>query len=213
MAFQERRRISAPLKSAQRSLTMGRGRSPDTIVAMKKIAFVVFVVVAMFVIAFAQQTRPAADPAPPRLTFAFELRARVGNPVEVGQVLHGRRRIVPIEGGTIKGPLLNGTIPPGGADWQTIQPDGFTELDTRYTIKTDKDELVYVQNGGIRTAAPDVMQKLLAGQTVDPKLVYFRTQPKFETSAPALQWLSKSLFVGTGERYPNEVVIRFFKVE
>jgi hypothetical protein len=38
------------------------------------------------------------------------------------------------------------------------------------------------------------MQKLLAGQTVDPKLVYFRTQPKFE-------------------RYPNEVVIRFFKVE
>ena len=213
MAFQERRRISAPLKSAQRSLTMGRGRSPDTIVAMKKIAFVVFVVVAMFVIAFAQQTRPAADPAPPRLTFAFELRARVGNPVEVGQVLHGRRRIVPIEGGTIKGPLLNGTIPPGGADWQTIQPDGFTELDTRYTIKTDKDELVYVQNGGIRTAAPDVMQKLLAGQTVDPKLVYFRTQPKFETSAPALQWLSKSLFIGTGERYPNEVVIRFFKVE
>ena len=213
MAFQERRRISAPLKSAQRSLTMGRGRSPDTIVAMKKIAFVVFVVVAMFVIAFAQQTRPAADPAPPRLTFAFELRARVGNPVEVGQVLHGRRRIVPIEGGTIKGPLLNGTIPPGGADWQTIQPDGFTELDTRYTIKTDKDELVYVQNGGIRTAAPDVMQKLLAGQTVDPQLVYFRTQPKFETSAPALQWLSKSLFIGTGERYPNEVVIRFFKVE
>ena len=57
------------------------------------------------------------------------------------------------------------------------------------------------------------MQKLLAGQTVDPKLVYFRTQPKFETSAPALQWLAKSLFIGTGERYPNEVVIRFFKVE
>ena len=180
---------------------------------MKKITFVVFVVVAMFVIASAQQTRPAADPAPPRLTFAFELRARVGNPVEVGQVTHGRRRIVPIEGGTIKGPLLNGTIPAGGADWQTIQPDGFTELDTRYPIKTDKDELVYVQNGGIRTAAPDVMQKLLAGQTVDPKLVYFRTQPKFETSAPALQWLAKSLFIGTGERYPNEVVIRFFKVE
>jgi hypothetical protein len=57
------------------------------------------------------------------------------------------------------------------------------------------------------------MQKLLAGQAVDPKLVYFRTQPKFETAAPNLQWLTKSLFVGVGERYPNEVVIRFFKVE
>ena len=160
-----------------------------------------------------QQSSPAAPPAPPRLTFAFELRARVGNPIEVGQVTHGRRRIVPIEGGTVKGPQLNGTVPAGGADWQTIQADGFTELDTRYTIQTDKKELIYVQNAGIRTAAPDVMQKLLAGQTVDPSLVYFRTQPKFETSAASLQWLTKSLFIGVGERYPNEVVIRFFKVE
>ena len=152
-------------------------------------------------------------PTPPRLTFAFELRAKVGAPVEVGQVTHGRRRIVPIEGGTIKGPLLNGTVTDGGADWQVIQQDGFTELDTRYTIKTEQGALVYVQNPGIRTAPPDVMQKLLAGQVVDPKLVYFRTQPKFETGAPELQWLAKSLFVGVGERYPTEVVIKFFKVE
>jgi len=90
---------------------------------------------------------------------------------------------------------------------------GFTERDTRYAIKTEQGQLVYVQNPGIRTAPPDVMQKLLAGQAVDPKLVYFRTQPKFETAAPELQWLAKSLFVGVGERYPTEVVIKFFKVE
>jgi hypothetical protein len=161
----------------------------------------------------AQESISAGELAPPRLIFAFELRARVGSPVEVGQVAHGRRRIVPIEGGTIKGPLLNGAVTTGGADWQVIQADGFTELDTRYTIQTDKGDLVYVQNPGIRTAAPDIMQKLLAGQVVDPKLVYFRTQPKFETAAADLQWLAKSLFVGVGERYPNEVVIRFFKVE
>ena len=170
-------------------------------------------IVALSLAAPPRQSAPAAEPAAPRLTFAFELRARVGNPIEVGQVRQGRRRIVPIEGGTIKGPLLNGTVTAGGADWQVIQTDGFTELDTRYTIQTDKGELVYVQNPGIRTAAPDIMQKLLAGQIVDPKLVYFRTQPKFETAAPGLQWLTKSLFVGSGERYPNEVVIRFYKVE
>ena len=38
-------------------------------------------------------------------------------------------------------------------------------------IRTEQGALVYVQNPGIRTAAPDVMQKLLAGQAVDPKLV------------------------------------------
>lgn len=187
---------------------------------MNRTTFAGFIVACMFAgvvfrseVLFSQESRTGGEPAPPRLTFAFELRARVGNPVEIGQVEHGRRRIVPIEGGTIKGPLLNGTIPVGGADWQVIQPDGFTELDTRYTIRTDKGQLVYVQNAGIRTAAPDVMQKLLAGEVVDPKLVYFRTQPKFETSAAELQWLAKSVFVGVGERYPNEVVIRFFKVE
>ena len=155
----------------------------------------------------------SAEPTPPRLTFAFELRARVAAPIEVGQVTHGRRRIIAIEDGTVKGPMLNGIVPAGGADWQIIQPDGFTELDTRYTIKTDKGEVVYVQNPGVRTAPPDVMKRLLAGEIVDPKLVYFRTQPRFETSAPNLQWMTKSLFVGVGERAPSEVVIRFFKVE
>src|SRR6185503_16578776 len=123
---------------------------------------VAFTLMAVMSGASAQEPRPTVPPSPPRLTFAFELRAKVGNPVEVGQVAHGRRRIVPIDGGTIRGPLLNGTVTPGGADWQVIQADGFTELDTRYTIRTEKGELVYVQNRGVRTAAPDVMQQLLA---------------------------------------------------
>jgi len=154
-----------------------------------------------------------SDAAAPALVFAFELRAQVGPPTEIGQVPHGRRRIVPILGGTVKGPQLNATVLPGGADWQLIQPDGFTELDTRYTLETDKGQRVYVQNAGIRHAAPDVMQKLLAGEIVDPKLVYFRTVPKFETSVPELQWLARSVFVGIGERFPTEVVVRFYRLE
>jgi hypothetical protein len=161
----------------------------------------------------AQSTGGAAAPAPPGLVFAFELRAVVGAPVEIGQVPHGRRRIVPILGGTVQGPMLRAKVVPGGADWQLIQPDGFSELDTRYTLETDRGELVYVQNAGIRHAAPEVMQKLLAGEIVDPKLVYFRTVPKFETSVPELQWLARSVFVGIGERFPNEVVVRFYRLE
>ena len=64
---------------------------------------------------------------------------------------------------------------PGGADWQIIRADGFSELDTRYTLETDKGQLIYVQNAGMRHAAPAVMEKLLKGETVDPTLVYFRT--------------------------------------
>jgi hypothetical protein len=37
--------------------------------------------------------------------------------------------------------------------------------------------------------------------------------PKFETSVPELQWLTRSIFVGVGERFPNEVVVRFYRLE
>ena len=156
---------------------------------------------------------PTAKPSPPRLTLAFEIRAQVGTPVEVGDVAHGRRRIIQILGGTFSGTDLKGKILPGGADWQIVHEDGLTELDTRYTLETDKGELIYVQNAGVRHAAPDVIKKLLAGQAVDPSLVYFRTTPTFETSAKRLQHLTRSIYVGIGERYPTEVVVRFWKVE
>jgi hypothetical protein len=158
------------------------------------------------------QEGPRQPPAP-GLVFAFEARVEVGAPLEVGQLPRGMRRIVPILRGTFEGPGIKGNVMPGGADWQIIGADGFSELDTRYSLETDTKRIIYVQNAGIRHAAPDVMQRLLRGETVDPKLVYFRTVPKFETSAPELQWLTRSVFVGTGERYPNEVVIRFWRVE
>ncbi len=157
---------------------------------------------------------PVAPPPAPALVFAFELRATVADPVVIGQVPHGLRRIVAITGGTVRGPSMSGVVVPNsGADWQMIQPDGFSELDTRYTLKTDKGELVYVQNVGIRHAPPEVMQQLNAGKVVDPKLVYFRTVPKFETTAPDLKWLTRSVFVGVGERSPNEVIVRFYRLE
>ena len=155
----------------------------------------------------------AQQPVTPKLTFAFEVRATVGAPMEVGQVAQGRRRIVAITGGTFEGPGLRGKVMNGGADWQIIRADGFTELDTRYTLETDKGQIIYVQNPGMRHAAPDVMKRLLAGEVVDPATVYFRTVPRFETASPDLQWLTRAVFVGLGERYPNDVRIRFYRLE
>ena len=57
------------------------------------------------------------------------------------------------------------------------------------------------------------MEKLLAGEAVDPGLIYFRTCRTFETAAPQLEWLTRSIFIGAGERYPSEVVVRFWRVE
>jgi Protein of unknown function (DUF3237) len=151
--------------------------------------------------------------APPRLTFTMELRVGVDRPIEVGAVPGGRRRIVPIRGGTFEGPALRGTVLDGGADWQIVRDDGVTELDTRYTLRTEGGQLIYIQNAGVRHAAPDVLARLLGGEEVDPALVYFRTVPAFETASPDLQWLTRAIFVGDGERHPDLVVVRVWKVD
>jgi len=150
--------------------------------------------------------------AAPALEFAFEIRAEVADPVVVGELQTGTRRIVEITGGTFEGPALRGRILPGGADWQLIRADGFTSADARYTLETDDGHLVYVSNVGMRHADADTMQRLNSGQPVDPERVYFRTVPTFETGAPHLDWLMRSLFVGVGERQPNGVTIRFWRV-
>jgi uncharacterized protein DUF3237 len=150
---------------------------------------------------------------PPKLTLAMTLRVQVGAPMELGEVPRGRRRIIPILGGTFEGPNIRGKVLPGGADWQVVRADGLAELDTRYALQTEQGSLIYIQNAGMRHAPPDVTKKLLAGEAVDPAQVYFKTVPAFETSATELQWLTRAIFIGTGERYPTEVVIRVWKVD
>lgn len=163
----------------------------------------------------AQSTASALPPVPPApgLVFAFQARVELGPVMELGAVPRGRRRIIPIVGGTFEGSGVKGRVLNNGADWQIVRPDGFAELDTRYALQSEGGAIVYVQNAGIRHAAPEVLQKLAAGEPVDPALVYFRTVPTFETSAPELQWLTRSIFVGSGERYADHVIIRFWRLE
>lgn len=165
----------------------------------------------------AQVAQPAALPpppsSPPGLVFAFQARVELGPVMELGQVPRGRRRIIPIVGGVFEGPGLKGKVLNNGADWQIVRADGFAELDTRYALETDQGQIIYIQNVGMRHAAPEILQKLAAGEAVDPNVVYFRTVPTFETSAPELQWLTRSIFVGSGERYASHVIVKFWRLQ
>jgi hypothetical protein len=131
---------------------------------------------------------------------------------ELGSTHLGRRRIIPITGGTVDGPRLQGKVLPGGADWQIIRADGTAELEARYTLEAADGSLISVLNRGFRHGPPEVIQKLIAGERVDPAAYYFRCAPTFETAAPAHQWLTRTLVVGTGERHPDSVELRFYAV-
>ena len=98
----------------------------------------------------------------PDLKFFADLSVEVAKPIEVGQTIHGTRRLIPILGGTVNGDGWTARVLPGGADFQLIVTDQMAELDARYALETDAGDVIYVQNHAIRTAAPEVMAKLIA---------------------------------------------------
>lgn len=148
----------------------------------------------------------------PALTFFADLSVQVAKPQEVGRTARGLRRLIPITGGEVVGDGWRARVLPGGADFQLVVSDTLAELDARYTLETDAGDLVYVTNRAIRSAAPEVMAKLVRGETVDASLVYFRCCPSFETVSPALRWINERMFVGTGARHPDRVEMRFFQL-
>jgi len=146
----------------------------------------------------------------PTLDFFADLSVAVDRPQEVGQTLGGLRRVVPILGGEVKGEGWSGRVLPGGADFQIILGQTVAHLDARYIIETDGGDRIFVQNRAVRAAPPEVTAKLMRGEPVDPAQVYFRCSPSFETASRSLAWINERIFVGTGARHPDRVVLRCF---
>jgi hypothetical protein len=155
---------------------------------------------------------PMNDLPTPELKFFADLSVEVDKPQEVGATVHGKRRVIPILGGEAQGQGWSARVLRGGADFQMIVNETLAELDARYVLETDAGDLIFVQNRAVRTASPEVMGRLIRGEKVDPQLVYFRCTPQFETSSKSLAWISEKLFIGTGARHPDKVVMRFFEV-
>ena len=120
--------------------------------------------------------------------------------------------MVPILSGTFEGPEIKGEILPGGIDWQLIRSDKVTEIEAHYVLKTDDGVLIRVINRGFRYGPPEVMQRLAAGELVDPAEYYFRAAPLFEAPSGRYEFLNCALFVCTGERYPDLVVVHVFEI-
>jgi hypothetical protein len=151
----------------------------------------------------------------PTLEPVADLTVYVATPIEAGAVTglnsRGRRRIIPITGGKVIG-QLTGTVLSGGADFQIVVSDTCADLDARYLLQLDSGEHVFVMNRALRRGSVEDIARLVRGEPVDPAAIYFRCAPTFEVSSPALAWLTESLFVGTGARFPDRVEMRFFRV-
>ena len=142
----------------------------------------------------------------------FQIQAEVAEPQVSPGAPYGDRRFIPVTGGTFEGDRLSGKLLAGGADCQLMRADGVADLDVRVTLQTGDGAIIYMKGVGLRHGPPEVMQRITAGEAVDPGEYYFRESALFEAPAGPYEWLNRVLALGTGRRDPARVILDVFEV-
>ena len=143
------------------------------------------------------------------LEFAFQIhidfkeRIRVAGPM--------RNNVwVPAAGGTVFGPKLNGKVVSySGADY-----GGEFGLDAHYMLQADDGTYIYIHNmgylyaldsapGGQQAAVQSSNSQSFEAPASTDVPMYFRITPYFNAPVGPHDWLTRTCFIGTGERFQN----------
>lgn len=149
---------------------------------------------------------------PPQLWPMARVVCEVGEVFSLGQAPAGERRMVPLTGGWVRGPELNGRVLAGGVDWQWARSDGVLEIAAHYVLLTPDGARIEVQSTGLRHGPAEVMARLAAGEDVPPHAYHFRTALRFTTGHPDWLHLNRSLALARGERRARQVWLELFRL-
>lgn len=149
----------------------------------------------------------------PKLEPVCEIVVELSEIREMGDGRAGKRRIIPIVGGTVSGPRLSGSLLNVGADWQTLFDNGLAELDTRYAMETHDGAIIEICNYGYRHGPSEVINAIARGEDVPPDSYYMRTHARLETGDERYDWVNKTLFAGTGARKKSTVLMALYAIE
>jgi Protein of unknown function (DUF3237). len=148
-----------------------------------------------------------------KLEELFSIEVKVDRPIVIGQdEIVGRRQLIPILSGEVRGDKFKGILLPGGVDSQVIRPDGKCEISARYAIKLEDGATIYIENNGVRTVPDEYIKAVKAGEFVDPNVYYFRTAPTFEVYEEKYRWMMKKIFICCATRLVDRVLLKFYKV-
>ena len=153
-----------------------------------------------------------SPPLAPQLVPMCRIACDVGEVVSLGNATHGERRYVPLGGGTVEGPELDGTVVEGGIDWQLRRADGVLDIAAHYVIRTHDGALVEVRSEGMRHGAPEVMARLARGEAVQPDEYFFRTVMRFTTGDARWSHLNKTIAIARGERQARAVRLDVYRL-
>jgi len=130
----------------------------------------------------------AANPKTPQATLVWSAVVDIAPAEALGMGPRGERWIVPILGGVFQGApgfeSFSGVVRAGGADRQTLRPDGVKELDAVYEIQTRDNAVIHVNNQVI----------------IDPSLQperYAMSCIRLTAPEGPHAWMNRRIFVGT----------------
>jgi hypothetical protein len=152
---------------------------------------------------------PPAGARLPKLEFVYECDATLTPAVEMGKTVEGQRRIIPITGGTVRGPRIRAELLNGGWDWNLSRSDGASTVEAAYYMKTDDGVLIRIVNNGVSSGGPR-QPPAENGETF-----FMFTHPQFEAPVGKYDWMNRGMFVATlGARKDtrNAVLIRVFQL-
>ena len=153
-------------------------------------------------------------PLPPPLQsqYLFTITVTVHELHDVGSVPLGLRHLDMLGAGQFEGPRLRGVVLAGGIDQKIFRSDGAMNPNVRLVLKTVDDALIYMHYTGVRYGSQAVMDRIAAGESVDPAEYYLRNTPYFETASPKYHWLNRIVSVGVGRRMPDHAAYEVFEI-
>lgn len=131
-------------------------------------------------------TMPTADQFP-KVEFVFEERVTLAPATVLGETALGHRQYIPITGGTIAGPKLQGRVIPGGWDFQLRYPGGCGTLSADYFLEASDGTVIHILNESFSCG--------IGGANGERS--FFR--PRFEAPKGPHEWLTRGTFIATLE--------------
>ena len=99
---------------------------------------------------------PDGIPMPENGILVFEAEMKLAQVNDVGKTQYGRRHVFVIQDGTVTGDKIQGSVLPGGLDFQLTLSNGVIEIEQVLVIRTSDGKYIYLRNAGTGTKEKDV---------------------------------------------------------
>jgi hypothetical protein len=144
-----------------------------------------------------------------KLEYVFQVRIDFKERISF-QTRNGRRAYVPAISGVVDGPRLQGrVVPHSGADFAS---NG--RLNAHYMLEASDGTMIYIHNTGylFRKDGKEISRD-------DPTWggdaeFYFRCTPVFDAPPGPHEWLTRTVFIGSGKRHanPDHTIFTYYAV-